>query len=418
MAAARRRVELTAARKAAGLTQEQLARGLNIETSTVARWEQGRHLPQPYLWPKLARALGITRAQLQHLLGNEDGQQLDQAAPVSIPQQQSLDDMHRRTFVKWGVTTTAAAGLGVSAGNSAGMGDVRRLQLTVSRLHNLDQQHGGDALWQSAAVQANEGIHLLEGGGYSDAVGTALLTVIGQLHICAGWLSFDAGQHELARTYFTEALAMSGQVNDPYIETRALANLALQSNALKRPREAQRYAGGAQHAATTRSPRSWLTAVPHLRIAMASSLLRSPRDADRALADARRALEYDGNTATEEWSSFLSPLEVDAVEATCALESQQPRRAAQLLEQAIAGYSARCARNVALYRVRLARAYFDMGAVDGAALAGTEALRDLSGEVASWRVADELATVADRLKKYQRVEGVEHFLGRYQEAGL
>jgi DNA-binding XRE family transcriptional regulator len=71
---ARRRPKLAAARKAAGYTQEALAELLHVERSTVVRWEAGRHAPVPYLWPKLARLLGISGEQLQVLFAEDDPQ--------------------------------------------------------------------------------------------------------------------------------------------------------------------------------------------------------------------------------------------------------------------------------------------------------------------------------------------------------
>lgn len=62
-----RRASLATARKAAGYTQEQLAEALHVERSTVVRWEAGRNVPQPYLWPKLGRLLSLTRDQLREV---------------------------------------------------------------------------------------------------------------------------------------------------------------------------------------------------------------------------------------------------------------------------------------------------------------------------------------------------------------
>ncbi|MGH3888991.1 MAG: hypothetical protein ACRDSZ_20955 [Pseudonocardiaceae bacterium] len=327
-----------------------------------------------------------------------------------------MEDMMRRTFVKWGLATTATACPGVSAGNTVGMADVKRLQRAAARLHSLDQRHCGDTLWHAAMAQAHDGVQLLEYGSYTDTVGQHLLTATGRLQVCTGWLAFDAGQHEVARICFTDALAMSRQANDAQTETRALANLALQSNALSRPREAMRYAIGAEHAATGLGSTSWLAAIPQFRLAIGNSLMGNARDADRAIARARRALERDNDaaSASEEWSSFLSPLEVDGVEASCAMKLHRPSRAERLLEHAIADYARQCARNLALYRVRLARARVYAGAVDGAVEAAHAALDDLSGEVASWRVGSELDSVAQRLAAYPEVEGVDSFVARYQ----
>jgi transcriptional regulator with XRE-family HTH domain len=54
---AARRGGLAQRRKALGLTQEQLADLLNVNRTTVARWERGQAQPLPWQQPKLARAL-------------------------------------------------------------------------------------------------------------------------------------------------------------------------------------------------------------------------------------------------------------------------------------------------------------------------------------------------------------------------
>src|SRR5215211_6780062 len=63
-----RRQQLARVRKAAGHTQESLADLLRLDRSTVVRWERAQTEPQPYLRPRLARALGISPARLEELL--------------------------------------------------------------------------------------------------------------------------------------------------------------------------------------------------------------------------------------------------------------------------------------------------------------------------------------------------------------
>jgi transcriptional regulator with XRE-family HTH domain len=63
-----RRTRLAQARKAAGLTQEELAYRIGVERSTVGRWEAGESDPQPWTRPKLARHLGVTAHELDGLL--------------------------------------------------------------------------------------------------------------------------------------------------------------------------------------------------------------------------------------------------------------------------------------------------------------------------------------------------------------
>jgi tetratricopeptide (TPR) repeat protein/transcriptional regulator with XRE-family HTH domain len=63
-----RRVRLAQRRKALGLTQEDLAGMLSVERTTVVRWERGETEPQPWLRPKLARALKVPVDRLEELL--------------------------------------------------------------------------------------------------------------------------------------------------------------------------------------------------------------------------------------------------------------------------------------------------------------------------------------------------------------
>ena len=66
-----KRLGLVAARKAAGLSQERLADQLDVERSTVQRWEAGQSTPQPWLRPMLAEALSISHAKLAELLEDQ-----------------------------------------------------------------------------------------------------------------------------------------------------------------------------------------------------------------------------------------------------------------------------------------------------------------------------------------------------------
>lgn len=52
------------ARKAKGLTQEQLAKLLGITQGAVAQWENGMTHPSFQMLPKVASALGVTVDEL------------------------------------------------------------------------------------------------------------------------------------------------------------------------------------------------------------------------------------------------------------------------------------------------------------------------------------------------------------------
>ncbi|MBF9129689.1 helix-turn-helix domain-containing protein [Plantactinospora sp. S1510] len=330
----------------------------------------------------------------------------------------AFDDMRRRTLVKWGATAAAVASTGVGRSSVAHAGrvgahDAERLSKAAVRLYGLDYRHGGDSLWQAATAKVNDGYAMLEQGTYTGTVEGHLLKATGRVQMCAGWLALDAGEHTIARNCFTDALALARQASDREVETATLSYLALQANALARPREASRFASAAENATSTIGGPPRLGAVPQLRKAIASALMADQSGTDTAIRLARRVLDRDGDKPTEQWCTFLSPAELDGIEGTCAVELGRTTQAQTLLERAIAGYDDRYARNRALYRVRLARARLTAGAPDGAADAANEALDDLAEEVASWRVNAELEAVAHQLAAYPEIPAVAGFLARY-----
>ena len=63
-----RRERLAQRRKSLGLTQKALASLLDVERSTVVRWELGETEPLPWIRPKLAKALRVSAERLDDLL--------------------------------------------------------------------------------------------------------------------------------------------------------------------------------------------------------------------------------------------------------------------------------------------------------------------------------------------------------------
>ena len=51
-------------REARGMTQEELGEKVFVTQSAVARWENEHNLPCRKYWPAIAKALGVTVAEL------------------------------------------------------------------------------------------------------------------------------------------------------------------------------------------------------------------------------------------------------------------------------------------------------------------------------------------------------------------
>jgi tetratricopeptide (TPR) repeat protein/transcriptional regulator with XRE-family HTH domain len=84
---AARRQRLAQRRKAVGLTQEQLAEQLDVERSTVVRWERGETQPQPWLRPKLAQALQVSADRIEELLAVGGAPAIPPGQAAAVPRQ-------------------------------------------------------------------------------------------------------------------------------------------------------------------------------------------------------------------------------------------------------------------------------------------------------------------------------------------
>jgi tetratricopeptide (TPR) repeat protein/transcriptional regulator with XRE-family HTH domain len=80
-----KRQRLAQRRKSLGLTQEALAAMLEVERSTVVRWERGETEPLPCIRPELAKALRVSADRLEELLSSSTAES-DGAGPT-VPRQ-------------------------------------------------------------------------------------------------------------------------------------------------------------------------------------------------------------------------------------------------------------------------------------------------------------------------------------------
>ncbi|GHJ43956.1 XRE family transcriptional regulator [Catellatospora sp. TT07R-123] len=326
------------------------------------------------------------------------------------------DAMRRRTLMA-GTTGLILGGLlpgRAEAGHRLGLADVTQIQRHIDRLIAMDYQFGGEGLWQAAVGYAREAYWWLDNGIFTDEVEAALLRVTSRVQMCAGWLSFDSGQHDVSRNSFNEALGLAQQADDAEAETHALANLAYLSNYLGSPKQARRWADAAGRAAAPTGEHARLPVLPLLRVAMSSALTADKSAFEKAMTSARRHLNRDVDQPVAEWRAFVTWHELDGVEGTCAMELGETERAIRLLHQAIEAHPDGFARNRATYKVRLARANLDAENVEEAVSAADSALDDVSSNVTSWRLGAELGTVAQRMAAYHDMPAVERFLTRYK----
>jgi transcriptional regulator with XRE-family HTH domain len=91
-----KRTRLARARKAAGYTQEDLAYALDLDVSTIQRWEAGKSDPLPYKRPKLAHLLKVDRTQLDQLLHEQPDETASRTAGAIDTGEEAAWELARR----------------------------------------------------------------------------------------------------------------------------------------------------------------------------------------------------------------------------------------------------------------------------------------------------------------------------------
>lgn len=216
---ASRRRALARRRTRAGLTQEALAEVLEVDRSTVGRWEAGLTTPSPEQRPALGRALNVSEDGLQELLEEHE-------APT------------RRSAL----ARSGALAAGALVSPVLGVQDLQRILAALEESHRLDattvagfehsigQCAADDGLYGPAtalssllpvlaAVQASV-------AKADSAQRRSLLQVGARGFELAAWLYRDLGIGTVADHWRDQALAWARQAADPTLETYVLLKKA------------------------------------------------------------------------------------------------------------------------------------------------------------------------------------------------
>ncbi|MGH3626807.1 MAG: helix-turn-helix transcriptional regulator [Sciscionella sp.] len=307
-AATTKRHALARARKTAGLTQERLAEVLGVERSTVVRWEAGTSEPQPWLWPKLGRALGVSRTQLAPLL-----------VSVTPPTAASIEELR-----------DAVTELGMEYDRAP-----------------------------STALLAAAGSHLAQIASIRDRAADGTERELGSIEAEAatlmGQLVWDASQrrdHRTANVYYKRAIEASRRFGDPAPEADALLRscfVALYGEqdpltALMMAERAVRLVSAGNDVLRGRA---------YLHVAEAQAMLGDERECEQALAAAARFTQPGTDGAAQ--PSF------DRLAGSCYLSLGRYVPASAALERATTGLRDRpksraiALGNLALVHIRQSR---------------------------------------------------------------
>jgi transcriptional regulator with XRE-family HTH domain len=299
-----KRQRLAARRKATGFSQEQLAERLNIDRSTVARWESGETEPQPWLRPRLARALQLSLGQLDELLAGGSSAETEAAERTS----------HALTH--------------------SGSADTVTVAQLRNRVQHLDEQY---VRVPSSSLLADAGqclgqVCFLAAHAVSSRVRRELYAVEAEAAILMGQLVWDASQrrdHASAQMYLDQAVDAARQVRDPAAEGLALlrkAMIALYGE--RNPRDGLALAE--LTAQTTAKVSDVLTGLAILHAAEAHAMLGDLASCEESLAAAESRFGRVGEL--DRAIELYSVTQFGRMAGSCYLSLEDAGRAQSLLE--------------------------------------------------------------------------------------
>ncbi|MFI2708846.1 helix-turn-helix domain-containing protein [Micromonospora sp. NPDC018662] len=402
-----------------GITQAQLSRVENgppvVHLDRLIHWARLLRVPEQHLWfslpgqtPPTARA-GVERPDPQSVTS------VKTAGPVTPPirldaattaSDQGGGITDRRQFhalaALAGIATTGFPHLfdgPADAPLSIGMDQVRQASSLVEQFRQADTVAGADQLCDIAVRVHSRLSSWATKATYSREVDAALQAALADLAIETAWLAVDSDRRPEARPYLNEAITRARIADDPRMEVRAFAQLALLV------RDA--HPGESLHSAEAalRASAGWgtprLATLLHLRTAHTYAVLRDTSSFSRAMAKARRELERGTSEDDMPFLHFVTAQEVRGIEGLSYLALGRADRAADAFRAITESISPAFRRNRIYYAVQLAGAQCRLGDINEAARTAMDALPDTC-QVSSRRVWRHLAEVRSSLAQAQR----------------
>jgi transcriptional regulator with XRE-family HTH domain len=381
-----------------GVAQRRIAALTGQSQSEISEILSGRQVVSYDLLVRIADGLGVPRGQLglaydestAHLLG----------AALTEDDDGSTDLLARLTELTVGAAPPDVGTLAqpfvfawVPEPEHVGLSDVARLEAITARLRAADSEHGGGACRDAALAQVAWAQQLLRGQVAEDAT-RALHLAVADLHVLAGWASFDIGMTGPARRHLARALEHARFVEEPSLVAKVLYGLgrlhlhhgwwAQSVRLFQLGQLSAQQSGQGRAAAMLYASEAW-----------AHALLGETR---LALANVERARDEYARGEKEPaptWLAFFNSAELQALRATTLafLPAAAPHQLGEAIERLTLSTALReltMVRSRAFELITLAFAYAAHGDLEQAAATGATAV-DLVGSLRSRRVVDRLA---------------------------
>ncbi|MBO2451652.1 hypothetical protein J4573_31495 [Actinomadura barringtoniae] len=406
---------LRAVWKATGATQDAIADQTKLTQATISRLMSGRSGGQTIETAlKLVDGLGAPRILaglapqgLRHLAQTahgepEPGGEPDTAFGGEEPA------VKRREFG----STVLLVGLSAAIPDTGDTGKPPQVNDVLARLnrpseiaadlYKLDDTYGGASLVELATARLASLKAQVRRASLAPSRERLAVSVAGELEVCAGWFSFEAGNHKQAAQHYSQALYAAHESGNDAVRLHVLNLMAMLAINGRSPDKAHQIAATALDTAPHGDPRlrSLLTmrkAHAAAKVARAAGQGRSP-DFERHLGAAWDELGGNGPIEQEPWFAFFSERELRGLEALGRGWLGQHERSAEILADAIPGM---LPRNSAYYSLDHASALVSLGEVEQGVAKFHEILPMLM-ELSSVRVRNGIGEFAQTLTPHAR----------------
>jgi len=395
----------------AGVSQRRIAALTGQSQSEISEILAGRQVVSYDVLARIADGLGVARGSLglayddatAALVGVVPG-----AVDESAPPESGDGMLARLTELTVGSSTVDPQTwlqpfplVWAPAPDHIGLSDVARLQAMTEHLRGVDRQHGGGACREAVLAQLTWAQQLLVAQA-SDETTRALHRTIADLHLLAGWTSFDLGVLGPARRHYSRAMEHARFVDEASLVAKVLyclGRLHLHHGWVAQSlRLFQLGQVAAQESGIGRA-----VAMQHANLGWAHALAG---DARQALACVGRARDEFGRSETDAvppWIGFFDAAELQALRGMALAHLPDPsaeHRAAAIERFALSTALRELpfARPRAFELTALSWLLIENGEVDHGIRVGNEAV-DVAAPIRSQRVIDRFVPLRSALAR-------------------
>ncbi|PUB32580.1 hypothetical protein C8K30_1011106 [Promicromonospora sp. AC04] len=280
-----------------------------------------------------------------------------------------------------------------------GTSDVAHVEALTDAMRLVDDKHGGGACRDAIAAQVRWSQQLLT-TQMAEVTRKRLLIALADLHVVAGWSSFDLGMHTVAASYFKRALDLSRAGDNWALTATVLYTMARLHLHIGMPGVGLRFLQLGQIAAQS-SGSPFMVSLICVNEAWAHAMMDNRRQMEQSLVRAADELHAADDNQPRRWPRFYGQGELHAMTGTAqsALPSADDAlldSARQNLEHSFTERGDEHPRSSALALPILALTDLRLGNIDAGLDRAGRAL-SAARQINSARIVDRLTPLANHL---------------------